>query len=137
MVVKTGDKRNQGTDAKVFAEFRGAYGKFRKQLTHQLEGNVPSAYIATLPPFMFSPGSKETFSIRGPDVGDLLQLTVEHDGRERKQGWFLEEVLVTNVRTAQTWHFPCHQWLSAYESDCRTTRHLKAKLHQKAEKIGA
>lgn len=38
---------------------------------------VPSAFIATLPPFQFHSGSTETFNIKGPDIGELIQLTVQ------------------------------------------------------------
>lgn len=38
---------------------------------------VPSAFIATLPPFQFHSGSTEHFTIRGPDVGELIQLIIQ------------------------------------------------------------
>lgn len=135
VTVKTGAKKNGGTDAKVFAEFRGTTGKFTRQLTHQMDSAVPSAYIATLPPFQFHSGSTENFDVKGPDVGELIQLIIQHDGRERKQGWFLDEIQVTNPRKPQTWMFPCYQWLSLYESDCQVRRSLKPLVHKKAEKV--
>ncbi|KAL9979179.1 hypothetical protein ACROYT_G016801 [Oculina patagonica] len=135
VTVKTGAKKNGGTDAKVFAEFRGSTGKFTRQLTHQMDPAVPAAFIATLPPFQFHSGSTEHFNIKGPDVGELIQLIIQHDGRERKQGWFLDEIQVTNPRKKQTWTFPCHQWLSLYESDCQVRRSLKPLVHKKAEKV--
>ena len=61
---------------------------------------------------------------------------LQHDGRERKQGWFLDEVQVTNPRKPQTWTFPCYQWLSLYESDCQVRRSLKPLVHKKVEKVG-
>ena len=61
----------------VFAEFRGTTGKFTRQLTHQMDPAVPSAFIATLPPFQFHSGSTEHFTIRGPDVGELIQLIIQ------------------------------------------------------------
>ncbi|XP_015749537.1 PREDICTED: lipoxygenase homology domain-containing protein 1-like, partial [Acropora digitifera] len=60
---------------------------------------------------------------------------LQHDGRERKQGWFLDEVQVTNPRKPQTWTFPCYQWLSLYESDCQVRRSLKPLVHKKVEKV--
>jgi len=38
---------------------------------------VPSAFIATLPPFQFHSGSTEHFTIRGLDVGELIQLIIQ------------------------------------------------------------
>lgn len=63
-------------------------------------------------------------------------IPLQHDGRERKQGWFLDEIQVTNPRKPQTWTFPCYQWLSLYESDCQVRRSLKPLIHKKAEKVG-
>ena len=63
--------------SQVYAEFRGTKCKFRRQFTHQMDPNVPTAFIATLPPFKFHPGSREVFNIKGPDVGELIELTVE------------------------------------------------------------
>ena len=42
-----------------------------------MDSAVPSAFIATLPPFQFHSGSTETFNIKGPDIGELIQLTVQ------------------------------------------------------------
>lgn len=60
----------------------------------------------------------------------------QHDGRERKQGWFLDEIQVTNPQKSKSWTFPCYQWLSLYESDCQVKRCLKPLVHKKAEKVG-
>ena len=61
----------------VFVEFRGTNGKFTRHLTHQRAQGVPSAFIATLPPFKFHSGSTETFDVKGPGIGELIQLTVQ------------------------------------------------------------
>ena len=42
-----------------------------------MDSAVPSAFIATLPPFQFHSGSTETFNIKGPDIGELIQLTIQ------------------------------------------------------------
>lgn len=38
---------------------------------------MPSAFIATLPPFQFHSGSTENFDVKGPDVGELIQLIIQ------------------------------------------------------------
>ncbi|KAK3743619.1 hypothetical protein QZH41_017695 [Actinostola sp. cb2023] len=131
VMVKTGNKKNCGTDAKVFCEFCGVYGKFRRHLTHQVEPGVPAAFVATLPPFVYTPGAKDMFNIKGPDIGEMRHITIEHDGKDRKQGWFLEEVAITNNKTEQKYTFPCNQWLSLYEHDCAVSRRLKPVIHRK------
>lgn len=42
-----------------------------------MDSAVPSAFIATLPPFQFHSGSTETFTVKGPDIGDLIQLIIQ------------------------------------------------------------
>ena len=50
----------------------------------------------------------------------------QHDGLEKKDGWFLEEVQITNMDSKKSWLFPCSKWLSLFESDCQLSRELKA-----------
>jgi hypothetical protein len=52
--------------------------------------------------------------------------SLQHDGIERKQGWFLLEILVKNTRNKKVWTFPCFQWLSLFEGDCQIKRQLLA-----------
>jgi len=42
-----------------------------------MDSAVPSAFIATLPPFQFHSGSTENFSVKGPDIGELIQLIIQ------------------------------------------------------------
>ena len=42
-----------------------------------MDSAVPSAFIATLPPFQFHSGSTENFDVKGPDVGELIQLIIQ------------------------------------------------------------
>ena len=59
----------------MFVELKGTKGIIGKtRLHHKPEGK--SSYLYE-PPFMFQPGSQETFTIRGPDIGDVKLLNVE------------------------------------------------------------
>lgn len=42
-----------------------------------MDSAVPSAFIATLPPFQFHSGSTENFDVKGPDLGELIQLVIQ------------------------------------------------------------
>lgn len=50
---------------------------------------------------------------------------MKHDGVDRKQSWYLEEVSVKKYDTKQVWVLPCKHWLSLYEEDCQVKRILK------------
>ena len=85
--------------------------------------------------FTFAPGSLEKFRLRGPKLGDLTKLTVEHNGLKREEAWFLEHVTVTEMGEGggggggkRKWYFPCKQWLSLHHSDCQVSSLIDAFL---------
>ena len=61
---------------------------------------------------------------------------LQHDGLERNQSWFLEDIRITNEKNSKTFVFPCHAWLSLYDGDCQVKRLLKPAASGKAERIG-
>lgn len=67
--------------------------------------------------------------------GYLLLFPSQHDGLERRQSWFLEEVRITNQKTSKTFVFPCHAWLSLYDGDCQVKRILKPAAPGATERI--
>eukprot|EP00795_Rhopilema_esculentum_P013094 gene13095-3880_t len=134
--VVTGNKKGQGTDARVFVQIRGTKGKLSKQhLTNKAHADAVAVLHGENSVFKFAPGTTENFAIRGPDVSDLVALEIEHDGLERKQAWFLEEVRITNEKNNKTYIFPCHSWLSLYDGDCQVKRVLKPASSGSAERI--
>lgn len=137
ITVITGDHKNANTDARVFVQLRGTKGKITKQqLTKKPDEDDVNMDVEAPGAFMFKKASSESFSIRSPDIGDLIALEIEHDGIDRKQGWYLEEVMVKNQKTKKTWIFPCQSWLSLYESDCQVKRILKpASEDQRPERV--
>ncbi|CAE1314367.1 unnamed protein product [Acanthosepion pharaonis] len=62
--------------------------------------------------FSFRRNSKEIFYVRGPFLGELKSLVVEHSGLEDVHSWFLDSVDVFEVYTKRSWIFKCDQWLS-------------------------
>ncbi len=61
----------------VFIELKGSKGIIGKtRLFHKPEGVKSNSYLYE-PPFSFKPGSEETFTIRGPDIGECKLLGVE------------------------------------------------------------
>lgn len=52
--------------------------------------------------------------------------SLKHDGLEKKDAWFIEEVEVTNMNSDETFLFKCHNWLSLYHGDGEVKRVIKA-----------
>ena len=124
VVIATGDMHNAGTYANVFIRMTGARGKLNKiklkkplKEKHRVESGKKL-------PFHFAPSSVHSFKVYCPDLGDLKSIVLEHDGLEKRDGWFVEYVEITNVTRAYTWYFKCHDWLSAYRSDGKISRDL-------------
>ncbi|XP_071500737.1 lipoxygenase homology domain-containing protein 1-like [Diadema antillarum] len=125
--VQTGDKKNCGTTANVTIQLRGTKGKMpKRKLTATPQKKAKSKTNSGLPGVKFSRNSTKTFKLKSHDLGDLKSLVVEHDGLEKKDGWFLESIEVTHMPSKKSWIFPCTQWLSLFESDCQLSRELKA-----------
>ncbi|XP_078666046.1 lipoxygenase homology domain-containing protein 1-like isoform X1 [Branchiostoma floridae x Branchiostoma belcheri] len=124
IVVRTADRKNAGTDARVFLKMKGTKGKVPKKRLYKKSGSVKDSKTSH---FKFERGTKHTFKLRAADIGDIDTITVEHDGLERKQSWLLESVTITNTVNKRSWVFPCNDWLSLFESDCQISRILYAK----------
>ena len=109
MSVKTGSQSGAGTDARVFITLHGSQGKLgRKRLVRGGAGGT-----------RFAEGSLERFRVRGPPVGELKHVTVEHNGLKQQQAWFLDHVTVLEEGAGLKWFFPCGQWLSLHHHDCQ------------------
>jgi hypothetical protein len=61
----------------VFIELKGSKGIIGKtRLFRKPEGIKTNSYLHE-PQFSFKPGSEETFTIRGPEIGDVKVINVE------------------------------------------------------------
>ena len=61
---------------------------------------------------------------------------LQHDGLERNQSWYLEEIRIANRKTQRVTVFPCQQWLSLYDGDCQVKRILKPASSISQERVG-
>ena len=123
VAVKTYDHPKAGTNAKVYITLHGDKGKIsKKRLVHgsRRKGDRQGT-------FKFEPGSVEKFRIRGPPVGDLVQVHIENSGRREDQGWWLDHIAVKEATSGKKWLFPCNKWLSLHHGDCATQRTLLPK----------
>ncbi|XP_072269601.1 lipoxygenase homology domain-containing protein 1 [Pyxicephalus adspersus] len=126
VMVKTGDKKQSGTSARVYIKMKGSKGKLNK--TQLYKKSSPDSE------FKFTKGSTHTFKVSGPEIGDIKSITLEHDGLEQQHAWYVDEVFVTNTNRDKSWHFPCKRWFSLYHTDCQLSRTLtpsiKTSQHQ-------
>ena len=49
-------------------------------------------------------------------------MRIRHDNSGRGPGWFLEKVIVRELKTNRVYEFPCHQWLADNEGDRKIER---------------
>ncbi|KAL3873928.1 hypothetical protein ACJMK2_037005 [Sinanodonta woodiana] len=104
--VFTGDEPNAGTSANVFITIKGSLEMLPKTKLVKKRGSSN---------FCFVRASKETFHIKGPNLGNLQVLTIQHDGEEKKHAWYLDKVEITDVKALKTWVFNCQNWISIFE----------------------
>ncbi|XP_061409799.1 lipoxygenase homology domain-containing protein 1-like isoform X3 [Lethenteron reissneri] len=115
VTVKTGDCKNAGTQARVYLQMKGSKGRVNKKRLYKKSSSG-------IGDFRFGRGSSHTFRLHGPELGELKAITLEHDGLEERDAWFVEEVSVTSASRARTWTLLCHCWLSLHRSDCQISR---------------
>ncbi|XP_025105054.1 lipoxygenase homology domain-containing protein 1-like isoform X1 [Pomacea canaliculata] len=117
VTIWTGDIPGASTDANVFITVTGDKGALPKTRLWHKNGTSK---------FCFVRGSKETFFIRSPKLGNLLYLTVEHDGLEKRHGWYVDHIEIQCMLTKHVWLFMCKNWLSMHHGDFRIKRDLEA-----------
>ncbi|CAF4484729.1 unnamed protein product, partial [Rotaria sp. Silwood2] len=110
VTVYTGDKRNAGTDARVYIVMHGK--------------NSSSSKIF-LSNGKFEKKSVDKFIIDAPnDLSPLTALDIGHDNSGAGSGWYLDKVVVECPRTGIKQTFPCNNWLADDEADKRIERQL-------------
>ncbi|GIL93966.1 hypothetical protein Vretimale_245 [Volvox reticuliferus] len=108
----TSDIKGAGTDANVCMEMYGTKGRSGvRELTGK--GNL------------FERGKSDTFVYKMPDLGDLTELEIWHDGTGFGAGWHLDYVEVHSSATGKVYYFPCGRWLDTKEDDGAIRRRLQ------------
>merc|ERR1711974_477182 len=72
----------------------------------------------------FERGSVDEFEFETVDLGDLRNVRIGHDNKGIGASWFLDNVVVSSVRTGDSWTFPCNQWLDKAQGDGALVREL-------------
>uniref|UniRef100_A0A8C3Y5S1 Lipoxygenase homology domains 1 n=1 Tax=Catharus ustulatus TaxID=91951 RepID=A0A8C3Y5S1_CATUS len=110
--VKTGDKKNAGTDANVFIILYGSKD----------DTGIVSLKASKINKNKFERGKVDEFTVESVDIGDLKKIKIGHDNKGNSTGWFLEWVEIDAPSLGQCLKFPCGRWLDKSEDDGATER---------------
>ncbi|XP_030114351.4 lipoxygenase homology domain-containing protein 1 isoform X9 [Taeniopygia guttata] len=105
--VKTGDKKNAGTDANVFIILYGSKD----------DTGIVSLKASKSNKNKFERGKVDEFTVESVDIGDLKKIKIGHDNKGNSTGWFLEWVEIDAPSVGQCLKFPCGRWLDKSEDD--------------------
>lgn len=111
VTVKTGDRANSGTNAKVYIQINGPNSSTGDR---RLDSNEDD----------FERGSKRTYILRNLIDLDIKSIYIGHDNSGDKPGWFLDYITVVKEGVRRAYHFQCNNWLAKDEGDGRIRRLL-------------
>ncbi|XP_037364471.1 lipoxygenase homology domain-containing protein 1 [Talpa occidentalis] len=114
VTIKTGDKKNAGTDANVFITLFGTKDDTGMTLLKSSKTNSDK----------FERDSIEIFTVEALDLGDLWKVRIGHDNTGKAPGWFVDWVEVDAPSLGKCMTFPCGRWLAKNEDDGTITRDL-------------
>jgi len=103
--VLTGDRRGAGTDANVYIQVYGKKGSCRKQKLDNADDN-------------FEKGKRDTFPLKcATNLGDLTKIRIGHDNSGPGPGWYLDKVIVKDIKENKEYFFLAGRWLAKDELD--------------------
>ncbi|XP_028335744.1 lipoxygenase homology domain-containing protein 1 [Physeter macrocephalus] len=114
VTIKTGDKKNAGTDANVFITLFGTQDDTGMTLLKSSKTNSDK----------FERDSIEIFTVETLDLGDLWKVRIGHDNTGKAPGWFVDWVEVDAPSLGKCMTFPCGRWLAKNEEDGAIVRDL-------------
>uniref|UniRef100_A0A2K5QBQ8 Lipoxygenase homology domain-containing protein 1 n=1 Tax=Cebus imitator TaxID=2715852 RepID=A0A2K5QBQ8_CEBIM len=114
VTIKTGIKKNAGTDANVFITLFGTQDDTGMTLLKSSKTNSNK----------FERDSIEIFTVETLDLGDLWKVRLGHDNTGKAPGWFVDWVEVDAPSLGKCMTFPCGRWLAKNEDDGSIVRDL-------------
>ena len=112
ITIRTGNEKNCGTDSQVFVRL---FGLKKRQVTDRI-------FLQLAKSKKFLPGSSEMFQIEAPDIGELAQIEIGHDGIGSDASWLVKDIEITETKTGKTYYIKCNSWLSTEHGDGLTIR---------------
>ncbi|XP_030643524.1 lipoxygenase homology domain-containing protein 1 [Chanos chanos] len=107
VTVVTGDTQNAGTDTNIFITVFGANGTTEEILLPKNEDR-------------FERGQEDTFNLEVDDIAPLKKLRVRIDGTGSRPDWFLDKIIMRNLKTEEVSVFTYEEWLSKTKGPKRT-----------------
>jgi hypothetical protein len=110
IIVRTGDKKGAATTGNVSVTLHGGSQMSEKL---RLENDIDN----------FQRGREDTFKLYlAENLGDLRELTIEHDNGGAAPSWFVDNVTVSFDGKNSV--FECNQWLAKDKDDGKITKRL-------------
>ncbi len=109
-MVKTGNKDNAGTSARVYITLHGANAS-----TAEIQLDNPNRND-------FERNQLDDFEVNAADVGDLVGFRIRHDNSKRKPGWYLKRITIVRGADGRTWGKDCSTWLAKTTGDGKIDR---------------
>ena len=108
MVISTGVWRDSATTANVTISIKGDNNE-HDLITLQKHGDLQE---------VFSRGSINGFVlVTNESLGNLNEITLEHDNSGESPSWFVERVVIRDRHTEERWVFPINRWLALEKDD--------------------
>jgi hypothetical protein len=114
VTVKTGSRRDAGTDANVFLTLKGTGGRSPEFELDNYSDNFEAGIRDE-----FAPGSDAAY-------GKIQKIIIRHDNSGGKSGWFLDHIAITDRISNRQLLFNCGRWLARDEDDGAISRTLSA-----------
>ncbi|XP_071797014.1 polycystin-1-like protein 2 isoform X2 [Asterias amurensis] len=106
ITVYTGLKRNAGTTATVFLLIGGEQGDSAPRILRDPKRKV------------FQKGGVDTFLLASPvALGNLNHVRVWHGNQGKNPSWYLNRLMIKDLRTERTFYFMANTWLAVEEGD--------------------
>ena len=114
-MITTGAWKNSSTTAHVALEIYGSEGKSGiLQLSQEEPGAVQT---------LFSRGNSDVFVLYvNKSLGSIQELQIGHDNFGDNPSWYLEEIVIRDVQSKQSWKFMANQWFALERGDGRIER---------------
>ncbi|XP_042187934.1 lipoxygenase homology domain-containing protein 1 [Callorhinchus milii] len=112
--VKTGDKKNAGTDSNIFINLYGEHD----------DTGVVNLKSSKMNKNKFERGQVDEFIVEAVDLGPLRKIRVGHNNCNGSPGWFLDWVEIDAPSLGRRLRFPCGRWLDKREDDGAIVRDL-------------
>ncbi|GMH36686.1 hypothetical protein BSKO_04559 [Bryopsis sp. KO-2023] len=107
VTVITSNIKRSGTDANVFLQL---IGSDRQSQETKLSAGKEA----------FERGTKDKFQMKLPNVGEIKELKLRHDGKTANDAWRPEMVVIKDAKTGMEYFFQCDEWLDSDRGLSRT-----------------